>query len=87
MLLNGRNFFKSASITKNSAILMVHPVISDHLNYYLVEGFNYKACELLPDNIATELTFIAYTSFLGQNTVTSEIMIVGDILEMEGEDS
>ena len=87
MLLNGRNFFKSASIIKNSAILMVHPVISDHLNYYLVGGFNYKICEFLPDRIVTELTFIAYTSSLAQNTVTTEIMMVGEVLEMEGKDS
>jgi len=62
----------------NSAILMVHPVITDHLNYYLVEGLNYKACEILADLMVTELTFIACTSSLGQNTGTSE---------MEGEDS
>lgn len=55
MLLNGRNFFKSASATKISAILMVHLVISDHLNYYLIEGFNYKVCELLPDRIILQM--------------------------------
>lgn len=86
MLLNGRNFFKSANVTKISAILMVHPVISDHLNYYLAEGFNYEARTFTrPHSNGTP--FIAHTSSLGQNTVTSEIMIVGDIFEMEGEDS
>ena len=60
---------------------MVHPVINDHLNCYLVEVFNYNAFELLPD-IVTELRFIAYTSSLEQKTTTPEIMIAGDILEI-----
>ena len=56
---------------------MVHPVINDHLNYYLAEVFNYNACELLPDNEVTELRFIAYTSSL-EKAETPEIMIAGD---------
>ncbi len=60
---------------------MVHPVINDNLNYYLVKVFNYYACELLP-NIATELRFIAYTSLL-EKTATPEIVIMKDVLKLE----
>jgi len=61
---------------------MFHPVINDNLNYYLVEVFNYDACEILP-NIAKELGFIAYSRSL-EKTATLEIVIMRDVLKLEG---